>query len=276
MVTMRQRRRRPTLTLPVGAARAECCEVDVVVTGPRPERRERAVREDVDFSKVAPEHIEIDERLLNWGRWSHGASGEGARTDTSPMFRLHRSDTWEKWNKRREYGADSISIDKHDALNIHFAIVHPTFDPRCREALQWAYQRPHEGPTRTADKLGVSLLLLHQLVVDGRQALVERGCSMAKMEDSEYKIRDNGGETAPCDSCNFSAPTAEFRWAPGTPKHERPYRLLCQFCATTMAGRYTEYPQTQINDQMRAETWRAAACVFNALKFGLDDPLTQP
>lgn len=80
----------------------------------------------------------------------------------------------------------------------------------------------------------------------------------------EYTLRDNGGEAACCDSCDFPAPLAEFRGDPG-----RPSRMLCEFCSTTLASRYTEYPSADLFVQLRAETWRVAACVFNATKFGL-------
>lgn len=85
----------------------------------------------------------------------------------------------------------------------------------------------------------------------------------------EYKLRDNGGETACCDSCDFPAPTAEFDWGPPfTAKHDKPHRLVCEFCSNTMTSRYTEYPQSDLYGQLRAETWRAAAATFNALKYG--------
>lgn len=91
--------------------------------------------------------------------------------------------------------------------------------------------------------------------------------------DREYKLRDNGGEVADCDCCNFPAPTAEFEFGPPfTAKHDKPYLLLCEFCSTTMASRYNEYPQADLYGQLRGETWRAAACVFNALKFGFGSP----
>jgi predicted RNA-binding Zn-ribbon protein involved in translation (DUF1610 family) len=93
----------------------------------------------------------------------------------------------------------------------------------------------------------------------------------------EYKLRDNGGEPATCDCCGFPAPTAQFDWGPpATAKHDRTCRLLCEFCSTTMASRYNEYPQGDEFGLLRGEMWRAAACVFNAMRFGfaLDDEPT--
>jgi hypothetical protein len=84
-----------------------------------------------------------------------------------------------------------------------------------------------------------------------------------------YKLREEHGEPVPCDSCDYPAPTSEFDWGPPfTETHARPHRLLCQFCATTMAGRHTRY-ETRMDGAtllQRAETWRAAANVYNMLK----------
>jgi hypothetical protein len=80
----------------------------------------------------------------------------------------------------------------------------------------------------------------------------------------EYELREEDGEVVKCDSCDFHAPTSGFNWAPGVkPKPEQPKRMLCEFCSTTMASRYTEYPADDLFGALRAEVWRAAACVFN-------------
>lgn len=84
---------------------------------------------------------------------------------------------------------------------------------------------------------------------------------------TEYKLRIEveGDEPLKCDSCGFPAPTGEFDWdPPHTQKRDRPKRLLCRFCAETMAGRYTAYPESDAG-WLRAEVWRAAANVFNML-----------
>ena len=85
----------------------------------------------------------------------------------------------------------------------------------------------------------------------------------------EYTLRVSDGELDCCDSCDSAAPTAEFDWGPPyTAKHDKPHRLLCEFCSTTMASRYTEYPTYDEQGWLRAEIWRAAASVFNKLKHG--------
>lgn len=82
-----------------------------------------------------------------------------------------------------------------------------------------------------------------------------------------YKIRHEDGEVVPCDSCGSVVPTDEFDWGPPfTAKHERPTRALCEFCSTTMASRYTGGARDDEYRALRAEIWRAAACVFNMLK----------
>lgn len=87
----------------------------------------------------------------------------------------------------------------------------------------------------------------------------------------DYKPMTEHGEPLRCDSCESTAPLSGFNWPPGvTPKPEQPQRLLCQFCSSTMASRYTEYPCTDTQGYLRAEVWRAAGAVFNALKHGLE------
>jgi hypothetical protein len=84
----------------------------------------------------------------------------------------------------------------------------------------------------------------------------------------EYIKREDGGEGVPCDSCSMAAPTAEFDWGPPyTEQHANPKRLLCQFCACTMAGSVTRYLARDSEGYLRSETWKAAASVYNMLKF---------
>lgn len=83
----------------------------------------------------------------------------------------------------------------------------------------------------------------------------------------EYKIRtDENGEPVACDSCGCEAPTANFQWEPPFhEQHDSQERALCEFCATTLAGNYTRYPAREDATMLRAEIWKAAACVFNML-----------
>jgi hypothetical protein len=123
----------------------------------------------VDFSSVPVSQWRIHDRLENWGRWARGSSQQSGKAGT-PMFNLYRSS-----EARRAYGEEvSVPIDKDDALKIHFAIVHPLFDPQCRRALQWNYLRP-KNPAAASRELGVSLEGLAGLVLMGRIRLIEGG-----------------------------------------------------------------------------------------------------
>lgn len=83
----------------------------------------------------------------------------------------------------------------------------------------------------------------------------------------EYELRHEDGEAVRCDSCGSEAPTGEFDWGPPyTEKHDRPKRMLCEFCSTTMASRYTEHTAGDEYTALRAEIWKSAGCVFNMLK----------
>lgn len=136
----------------------------------RRHREPSAPRAYIDFNIVYPDEREIDRRLQNWARWQRGGSGERARTgDASPTFRLYRSS-----DARGEGAEPAPAIDKADALRVHFAIVHPTFSPTARAALQWAYLRPRD-PKGTADSMGVDLAGLLELVRAGRALLVQLG-----------------------------------------------------------------------------------------------------
>jgi hypothetical protein len=83
----------------------------------------------------------------------------------------------------------------------------------------------------------------------------------------KFELREEHGEVVQCDSCDFPAPTAGFDWGPPfNVEHDRPQRLLCEFCCTTMASRHTAaYPHRDEYSAMRAEVWKAAAGVFHML-----------
>jgi hypothetical protein len=81
----------------------------------------------------------------------------------------------------------------------------------------------------------------------------------------DYVLR----EDVDCESCGFPAPTGLFARGPGTIQvPEQPLRPLCEFCATTMAGRHTEYRALDPITALEKEVWRVGANVFNMLKFG--------
>lgn len=85
----------------------------------------------------------------------------------------------------------------------------------------------------------------------------------------EFLLRRENDEILQCDSCSFPAPTAQFDWGPPfNVDHEYPKRLLCEFCRTTMASNHTRHSSPDAFSQLRAEVWRAAAGVFNMLRYG--------
>lgn len=128
----------------------------------------QAPRAHVDFASVPVSQWKIHDRLENWARWCRGSERQSGATG-SPMFSLYRSGE----TARRRYGEEmSVPVDKDDALKVHFAIVHPMFDPQCRRALQWSYLRPR-NPTGQARELGVTLEGLRDLVLAGRLLLIE-------------------------------------------------------------------------------------------------------
>jgi hypothetical protein len=126
-------------------------------------------RPHVDFASVPVSQWKMHDRLENWARWCRGSQKQTG-TAGSPMFSLYRSSEKE----RRRYGEEmSVPVDKDDALKIHFAIVSPTFDPKCRRALQWSYLHPR-NPSGQAREMGVSLQGLRDLVLAGRVLLIDR------------------------------------------------------------------------------------------------------
>jgi hypothetical protein len=85
---------------------------------------------------------------------------------------------------------------------------------------------------------------------------------LRRVDDAKYP------DIISCDSCGSEAPTGEFDQPPMSAwpiDERRPKRLLCRFCAETMAGNYTQYPSPDPFERLRAEMWKAAACVFNML-----------
>jgi len=130
--------------------------------------RNRVVREMVDFSHVPPSQWKMHDRLVNWGRWSHGITGERQRMLHSPMFNLYKSS-----DARREYGALTVlAIDHMDATKIQVGVT--ALPDKHRRALAWNYLYPR-NPTGQARELGVSLPGLADLILRARLMLINRG-----------------------------------------------------------------------------------------------------
>lgn len=122
----------------------------------------------VDFASVPPSQWKIHDRLGNWARSVHGASGERQRIKTSPMFGLYRST-----EAKRAYGSEtSIPIDHSDAVRIQAGII--ALPDKHRRALNWLYPDGGKNPTQAARVLAVTLERLAELVSDARQMLINR------------------------------------------------------------------------------------------------------
>ena len=119
------------------------------------------MRVAVDFHAVPPHQDAIHARLLNWGHWCRRREGSGA----SPMFRSYRStDVWAP-------ASVSQPIDGLDAQRIAKGVAH--LPEQHRHGIQWHYVRP-VAPMRMCRALGLTAEGLAQLVVDGRQMLINR------------------------------------------------------------------------------------------------------
>jgi DNA-directed RNA polymerase specialized sigma24 family protein len=129
----------------------------------------REPREYVDFAHVPVSQWKIHDRLENWARWCRGASGEGARIESSPMFGGFASSDARR--VERLYGAlTEVPIDRDDALKIAAAVG--LLPDKHRRALNWSYLRPR-NPTAQARELGVELAGLQQLVHAARFKLMD-------------------------------------------------------------------------------------------------------
>jgi len=120
----------------------------------------------IDFNAVSPEHRAIDARLANWGRWCTG--GWGAPS-SCPMFRL----TPPSARQRSDGALDAlVSVDTADASKVAGAVQ--GLPEKHRHALNWLYVKP-TSPRRACAALAVSMHDLFDLVVSGRQMLINRG-----------------------------------------------------------------------------------------------------
>lgn len=124
-----------------------------------------AVKQSIDFHRVAPEHAEIHARLENWAKWCNGSGAPSI----SPMFRMYRSPARARgaehtWAADAVNGADGARVARFVGL----------LPEKHRRALNWSYLKPI-NPRRAASEIGTTLEGLAQLVRDARQMLVNRG-----------------------------------------------------------------------------------------------------
>ena len=121
----------------------------------------------VDFHLVPAHQFEMDARLRNWGTWCNSRT---AIASSSPMFRLSPPSIV----SRREYQSSSRAgdaVDRSDAVCIARAVTALPY-PQAT-ALNWYYVKP-VAPRRAAESLGLSYEGLAALVIEARQALINR------------------------------------------------------------------------------------------------------
>lgn len=114
----------------------------------------------IDFHYVPPKQARMDDRLINWARYVR----DRPVIWTQPMFRGYKSS--EVWVHEV-----TVPIDPLDGHRIEKAVQ--ALPEKHRAAVRWAYiYRAH--PRRMCRLLAVSEQGLADLIVDGRQMLVNR------------------------------------------------------------------------------------------------------
>jgi hypothetical protein len=120
-------------------------------------------REHPDFHAVRPEHRSIHADLLNWCRVVRDSQDH---SPPQPMFRHYRStEVWVASDPQ-------IPTDTQAGWRMEKHVRN--LPEKHREAIRWHYIRRKLPPIRQARKLAVSMLVLCQLVHDGRSMLKNR------------------------------------------------------------------------------------------------------
>lgn len=117
----------------------------------------------VDFNSVAPEHRQIDARLINWARWAT----VHAKSAVQPMSRFYRPDNFD--DDRGSYDLDRPAhIDAQDAAFIERAVCKlPEIN---KLATVWFY-RIRVRPVAACKAIGVSRDGLAGLIQGARSIL---------------------------------------------------------------------------------------------------------
>ena len=120
--------------------------------------------ERVDFTRVEPQHLAIDARLVNWARYVKDWERHGWRS----IWRLGKP-----MGRHAEQETPRTVVDGLDALAIEERAV-AQLPEMHRAAIRWCYV--YQGsPARQARALGVRYDTLARLVVDARRMLIESG-----------------------------------------------------------------------------------------------------
>lgn len=120
------------------------------------------MRRDIDFHLVPEHQLAMHARMLNWARWCRGSGS----SSVSPMFRGYRStDVW---------AAPSVSepVDSIDGMRIAKAVY--ALPEEHRKSVTWHYIEPWVVPFKVCKMLACRPETLAQLVIDGRQMMINR------------------------------------------------------------------------------------------------------
>lgn len=120
-------------------------------------------RDSIDFFLVAPNQLEIHERLLNWARWV----SVGRAPYQAPMWRQGKS-SGRQWHvpvvRETVNTLDGLALEKAVGA---LPVPH-------REAIRWCYVY-QTSPMQARRKLGVTAEGLMRLISDARLMLRNRG-----------------------------------------------------------------------------------------------------
>lgn len=117
----------------------------------------------VDFHYVSDAHLEIDAQLVQWARW---VRVKPSGWQTHPMFKQYRSHHWQ-WHEP-VYQPPMNTLEAHETEKAVSKLP-----DKHREAIRWHYVFQN-NPIQMARRLAVTKQGLLDLVVDGRQMLVNR------------------------------------------------------------------------------------------------------
>lgn len=115
----------------------------------------------IDFFHVELAHREIDQRLVNWGKFCFSSGGSGL----NPMFR------WVKPSQQWDAIDMVVPIDRSDAIKIAKGVA-ALPEPHAL-ALNWCYVYK-TSPKKGCQMVKTSMQGLERLIRDGRTMLINR------------------------------------------------------------------------------------------------------
>ena len=122
------------------------------------------MRDECDFSRVAPRHAEVDRRLALWGRW---IIDRPKPWRTSPMFRQYRSHAWQ-WHM------PEIHVQATPGENMQTEKAVCALPEKHAYAIRWAYMAPWVPVSMVRRELGVTRQGLADLINNSLDMLANR------------------------------------------------------------------------------------------------------